>query len=209
MNGALWFAPAAKSPSASACSFPHPRAKLFSKPKSSSVANSEIAYCVSSLSTTSSPSSTASATCRFPPTFTATMQPPTASATRLSSRANEAPSPHPPQACTSRRRCSNTLTVKGVEIARVTLHVGLGTFAPLRVERVDEVHLHRERYSLSESAADALNRAVRKGRRIVAVGTTVVRTLESCAARAELRPNSGRTPAKRRSSSLPAIPSAL
>ena len=70
---------------------------------------------------------------------------------------------------------------KGVEIARVTLHVGLGTFAPLRVERVDEVRLHRERYTLSAEAADAINRAVREGRRIVAVGTTVVRTLEHCA----------------------------
>jgi len=69
----------------------------------------------------------------------------------------------------------------GVEIARVTLHVGLGTFAPLRVDRVDEVRLHRERYTLGEEAADALNRAVGEGRRVVAVGTTVVRTLEHCA----------------------------
>ncbi len=43
----------------------------------------------------------------------------------------------------------DALTARGVEIARLTLHVGLGTFAPLRVERVDEVRLHRERYSLS------------------------------------------------------------
>jgi S-adenosylmethionine:tRNA ribosyltransferase-isomerase len=88
------------------------------------------------------------------------------------------------------------LAAKGIEIARVTLHVGLGTFAPLRVERVDEVHLHRERYTLSGAAADALNRAVREGRRIVAVGTTVVRTLEHCAAQAangDLRPHSGET----------------
>ncbi len=69
----------------------------------------------------------------------------------------------------------------GVEIARVTLHVGLGTFAPLRVERVNEVRLHRERYTISASAADAVNQAVSEGRRIVAVGTTVVRTLESAA----------------------------
>ncbi len=88
------------------------------------------------------------------------------------------------------------LAAKGIEIARVTLHVGLGTFAPLRVERVDEVHLHRERYTLSGTASDALNRAVREGRRIVAVGTTVVRTLEHCAAQAadgELRSHSGET----------------
>jgi len=88
------------------------------------------------------------------------------------------------------------LQAKGVEIARVTLHVGLGTFAPLRVERVDEVRLHRERYSISAAAADALNRAVAEGRRIVAVGTTVVRTLEAAALAArgeELRTHSGAT----------------
>jgi S-adenosylmethionine:tRNA ribosyltransferase-isomerase len=88
---------------------------------------------------------------------------------------------------------------RGIEIARVTLHVGLGTFAPLRVERVSDVRLHRERYTLSAETADALNRAVRENRRIVAVGTTVVRTLESAAAeaqqakRAELIPHSGET----------------
>ena len=54
------------------------------------------------------------------------------------------------------------LAARGVEIARVTLHVGLGTFAPLRVERVEEVRLHRERYTLSAETADALNRAVAK-----------------------------------------------
>jgi S-adenosylmethionine:tRNA ribosyltransferase-isomerase len=91
------------------------------------------------------------------------------------------------------------LTAKGVEIARVSLHVGLGTFAPLRVERVEDVRLHRERYMLSASAAEAVNRAVREGRRIVAVGTTVVRTLEAVAAAAqqtgagEFTPHSGET----------------
>jgi S-adenosylmethionine:tRNA ribosyltransferase-isomerase len=89
-----------------------------------------------------------------------------------------------------------SLVAKDVEIARITLHVGLGTFAPLRVERVDEVHLHRERYTLSPATADAVNRAVREGRRIVAVGTTVVRTLEHCAAQSdggELKTHSGET----------------
>jgi S-adenosylmethionine:tRNA ribosyltransferase-isomerase len=91
------------------------------------------------------------------------------------------------------------LAARGVEIARVTLHVGPGTFAPLRVERLDEVKLHRERYTLSQSTADAVNRAVKEGRRIVAVGTTVVRTLEAAAAAAvkpegrELKPHSGTT----------------
>ncbi|XBH20157.1 tRNA preQ1(34) S-adenosylmethionine ribosyltransferase-isomerase QueA [Telmatobacter sp. DSM 110680] len=73
------------------------------------------------------------------------------------------------------------IATRGVEVARVTLHVGLGTFAPLRVERVNEVQLHRERYTISAEAADALNCARSEGRRIVAVGTTVVRTLESAA----------------------------
>ena len=85
---------------------------------------------------------------------------------------------------------------RGVEIARVTLHVGLGTFAPLRVERVDDVHLHRERYSISAEAAGSLNRARREDRRILAVGTTVVRTLESAALRAKsslIAPHSGDT----------------
>ena len=90
----------------------------------------------------------------------------------------------------------DALAAKGVEIARITLHVGLGTFAPLRVDSLDEVRLHRERYTLSASAADALNRARRDGRRIVAVGTTVVRTLEAAAAQSAggaLAPHSGQT----------------
>jgi len=85
---------------------------------------------------------------------------------------------------------------RGVEISRVTLHVGLGTFAPLRVERVEDVRLHSERFTLSAETADALNRARREGRRVVAVGTTVVRTLESIARDAEGRefaPHSGET----------------
>jgi S-adenosylmethionine:tRNA ribosyltransferase-isomerase len=83
------------------------------------------------------------------------------------------------------------IEARGVEIARVTLHVGLGTFAPLRVERVDEVHLHRERYSISGEAANALNRARSLGRRVVAVGTTVVRTLESAGMQAGTGPITG------------------
>jgi S-adenosylmethionine:tRNA ribosyltransferase-isomerase len=90
----------------------------------------------------------------------------------------------------------DSLAAQGVEIARVTLHVGLGTFAPLRVERVDEVHLHSERYTIGITAADAINRAVEEGRRIVAVGTTTVRTLESAALAAAgnpIQPHSGTT----------------
>ncbi|MGH9589927.1 MAG: tRNA preQ1(34) S-adenosylmethionine ribosyltransferase-isomerase QueA [Terracidiphilus sp.] len=91
------------------------------------------------------------------------------------------------------------IAARGVEIARVTLHVGLGTFAPLRVDRVVEVHLHKEHYTLSAETADAVNRARREGSRVVAVGTTVVRTLEACARRGahakggELQAHSGTT----------------
>lgn len=89
-----------------------------------------------------------------------------------------------------------TLAAQGVEMARITLHVGLGTFAPLRVERVAEVHLHRERYTLTAAAAEAINRARAGGRRVVAVGTTVVRTLEHAALEAAggaLRAHAGET----------------
>lgn len=90
----------------------------------------------------------------------------------------------------------DALAAKGVEVARIVLHVGLGTFAPLRVARLEDVRLHRERYTLSGDAADAINRAASQGRRIVAVGTTVVRTLEHCALEAAgrpLEPHSGTT----------------
>jgi S-adenosylmethionine:tRNA ribosyltransferase-isomerase len=90
------------------------------------------------------------------------------------------------------------ISARGVEIAKLTLHVGLGTFAPLRVERVDEIRLHRERYTLPDQTASALNRARAEGRRVVAVGTTAVRTLEHCALQAEtadsqIQPHSGET----------------
>jgi S-adenosylmethionine:tRNA ribosyltransferase-isomerase len=75
------------------------------------------------------------------------------------------------------------IAAQGVEIARVTLHVGLGTFAPLRVERVDDVRLHREHYSIGAETAEAVNLARSERRRIVAAGTTVVRTLEAAAQR--------------------------
>jgi S-adenosylmethionine:tRNA ribosyltransferase-isomerase len=67
---------------------------------------------------------------------------------------------------------------RGVEIAYVTLHVGLGTVQPVRVERTEEIRLHAERYTLPEATADALTRAKQEGRRVIAVGTTTTRTLE-------------------------------
>ncbi|HET8666919.1 MAG TPA: tRNA preQ1(34) S-adenosylmethionine ribosyltransferase-isomerase QueA [Terriglobales bacterium] len=71
--------------------------------------------------------------------------------------------------------------VRGIETARVTLHVGLGTFQPVHAEVVEEHKLHRECYSISPEAAEAIGRALNAGRRVVAVGTTTVRTLEYAA----------------------------
>jgi S-adenosylmethionine:tRNA ribosyltransferase-isomerase len=74
---------------------------------------------------------------------------------------------------------------RGIEIAEITLHVGLGTFQPVRVEKVEDHKLHREWYEISAEAARAINRAKVEGRRVVAVGTTTVRTLEYAAGLAE------------------------
>jgi S-adenosylmethionine:tRNA ribosyltransferase-isomerase len=70
---------------------------------------------------------------------------------------------------------------RGIETAEITLHVGLGTFQPVRVEVVEEHKLHREWFEISPEAADRIQRAREAGRRIVAVGTTTVRTLEFAA----------------------------
>jgi S-adenosylmethionine:tRNA ribosyltransferase-isomerase len=70
---------------------------------------------------------------------------------------------------------------RGIEIAELTLHVGLGTFQPIHAENVEEHKLHRESYSISEAAAAQINRALAEKRRVVAVGTTTVRTLEFAA----------------------------
>jgi S-adenosylmethionine:tRNA ribosyltransferase-isomerase len=71
---------------------------------------------------------------------------------------------------------------RGIEIADITLHVGLGTFQPVRQQCVEQNHLHPENYSISPETAERINAATGAGRRIVAVGTTTVRTLEDSAA---------------------------
>ena len=68
---------------------------------------------------------------------------------------------------------------KGVEIAHVTLHVGLGTFRPVKVENVQDHHMHSEFYIVEESEAEKINRAKQAGNRVVCVGTTSCRTVES------------------------------
>ena len=73
------------------------------------------------------------------------------------------------------------LEKKGVILVKILLHVGLGTFRPMKEETVENHIMHSEYYSVSKEAADAINAAKREGRRVIAVGTTSVRTLESAA----------------------------
>lgn len=75
----------------------------------------------------------------------------------------------------------NKIRSSGVEIVDVLLHVGLGTFRPVKADDVSEHHMHSEYYEISESAAQRINLAKKEGRRVIAVGTTSVRTLESAA----------------------------
>jgi len=84
------------------------------------------------------------------------------------------------------------LRARGIETARVTLHVGLGTFQPVHAEVVEEHKLHREWYSISPEAAAAISRALDARRRVVAIGTTTVRTLEYASSLAsDGRPRAG------------------
>jgi S-adenosylmethionine:tRNA ribosyltransferase-isomerase len=86
-----------------------------------------------------------------------------------------------------------SLDQKGIEAARLTLNVGLGTFAPLREESFTTGKLHAEYVSVSEETADRVNAAKDDGRGIVAVGTTAARTLESVALDGRVRPYAGKT----------------
>ena len=70
---------------------------------------------------------------------------------------------------------------KGVDIARVTLHVGLGTFRPVKVDTIENHHMHSEFYMIDEEAAEKINRAKDNGHRVICVGTTSCRTIESAA----------------------------
>jgi S-adenosylmethionine:tRNA ribosyltransferase-isomerase len=87
----------------------------------------------------------------------------------------------------------DTLKAKGVESAFVTLHVGAGTFQPVRVEKLEDHHMHKEWLEVSQAVVDAVQACKARGGRVVAVGTTSVRSLESAARDGELKPFSGDT----------------
>ncbi len=86
------------------------------------------------------------------------------------------------------------LKAEGIDVAEVTLHVGLGTFRPVKVENILEHHMHKESYSISEQACETINRARKTNSRVIAVGTTSVRVLETAADDQGLvRPGQGET----------------
>lgn len=75
----------------------------------------------------------------------------------------------------------DAIKAKGVKIAKVTLHVGLGTFRPVKVDKIEEHHMHTETYCITKEEADKINDAKASGGRVIAVGTTSCRTIESAA----------------------------
>jgi S-adenosylmethionine:tRNA ribosyltransferase-isomerase len=83
------------------------------------------------------------------------------------------------------------LAARGVETAQVTLHVGAGTFQPVRVHDLAEHRMHRERYTVPQATVDAIAACRARGGRVVAVGTTTLRTLETAALDGELKAGSG------------------
>lgn len=85
------------------------------------------------------------------------------------------------------------IRTRGIQVAEITLHVGLGTFQPVHVENVEQHRLHSEWFHISQKAADAINRARAEGRRVVAVGTTTVRTLEYAQLQAGSHPIASQT----------------
>ena len=85
------------------------------------------------------------------------------------------------------------LQTKGIEIVEVLLHVGLGTFRPVQVEDISEHEMHSEYYSVTPEAAQRLNLALEEGRRIISVGTTSTRTLESAWHNGRVEPGDGWT----------------
>ena len=87
----------------------------------------------------------------------------------------------------------DALRAKGIQTAFVTLHVGAGTFQPLRAERLEDHVMHAESVQVDETVCAAVAATRARGGRVVAVGTTVVRSLEAAAAAGELRPFRGDT----------------
>lgn len=87
----------------------------------------------------------------------------------------------------------STLKAQNIESVAITLHVGAATFQPIRSARIDQHHMHTERFEVGSRACTRINDAIERGARIIAVGTTVVRALETAAARGRVRSTAGDT----------------
>ena len=87
----------------------------------------------------------------------------------------------------------NKLKRNGVEVHFITLHVGAGTFFPIRAEHIEDHVMHEEEYEIPTRCASAINKAVEEGREILAVGTTSLRSLESASGKDGIRPGNGKT----------------
>ena len=118
----------------------------------------------------------------------------TRTATRRYTRNTREAQPLRPQDCTLQKSFCSRYQDAGVKIAHVTLHVGLGTFRPVKVEDVTEHHMHSEFYMVDAEAAEKTNKAKEHGGRVICVGTTSCRTIESAAdENGRLKPCSGWT----------------
>ncbi len=85
------------------------------------------------------------------------------------------------------------IRAKGVNIAQLTLHVGAGTFLPVKTQTLEEHKIHSEQFSIDDANADVINNTILSGGKIIAVGTTTVRTLETIAVGRKVKPAAGRT----------------
>ena len=119
----------------------------------------------------------------------------TRSATRRSTRASPARSPRRRRACISTRRCWRRCAAAASTLAYVTLHVGAGTFQPVRVQDLAQHEMHGEWYDVPQATVDAISRARGRGGRVLAVGTTTLRALESAAAGGDAEGRARRDPA--------------
>ena len=105
---------------------------------------------------------------------------------------NAAQLQRPPRACTFTPRVLQEIEARGARLAEITLHVGYGTFEPVRAEVISEHRVAPEWFSVSDEAAQVMNRARAAGGRIIAVGTTTARALESSARDdGQIEPRSG------------------